>query len=69
MDLAQLPAGIPPPGVVPNFKNPPSLAQPIIAVHAVFLSLAVLFVALRLYTKIFLTRLLRWDDCEYPTLA
>lgn len=55
----------PPPGVASNFINPSSVANAIIIVQAVFLTLMLGFVTLRIYTKAFLIRSLGWDDCEY----
>lgn len=62
MELADIPAGLPPPGVTPNFVNPPSLRDPTITANAVFLSLSTVFVLLRIYTRKWLTRMLKWDD-------
>ncbi len=46
----------------PNFNNPPSLHPHIIAVGIVTSLLATAFVALRIYTRAFITRALWWDD-------
>jgi hypothetical protein len=48
-DLCQLPAAIPPPGVVPNFVNPESLAGGIVATAAVMLTWSSIFVAVRIW--------------------
>lgn len=51
MDPAQLagtPAGVPPPGVVPNFVNPHKNSPTLIAVGSVSLALMVCFVAVRI---------------------
>ncbi|KAI9883234.1 MAG: kinase-regulated stress-responsive transcription factor skn7 [Watsoniomyces obsoletus] len=52
----------PPPGVEPNFDNPPSLHHQIIAVATVLPLLAAIFVAVRIYTRAFISRCLWWDD-------
>ncbi|UKZ76613.1 hypothetical protein TrVFT333_004320 [Trichoderma virens FT-333] len=48
-DLCQLPAAIPPPGVVPNFVNPESLAGGIVATAVVMLTWSSIFVAVRIW--------------------
>lgn len=63
-DLSKIPAMKPPPGVTPNFINPPSIGNTIIVVNVVFLTLMLGFVILRIYTKGVLTRSLGWDDCK-----
>ena len=65
LDLAQLPAGRPPQGTSSNFINPVTLKTPVVAINVVFLSLATLFVILRLYTRRFLNRALGPEDCVY----
>ena len=53
----------PPPGVVPNFVNPDSIADTIRAV-AVFLAvLTTLSTAIRFYTKFFIVKAHGWEDC------
>lgn len=48
--LSQIPYGRPPPGVEPlNFVNPPTKEKPIIAVSAVTVALATIFVVGRVY--------------------
>jgi hypothetical protein len=48
---------IPPPlGVEPNIVNPPSQLQGNIALHTVCLTLATVAVAVRLYTRTFITK-------------
>lgn len=64
MDLSQIPAGRPPPGVVPNFKNPESLADSVIIVNSIFLALMLVFLTIRIYTKQFIAHGLGWDDCK-----
>ena len=52
----------PPPGVTPNFVDPPSQDAVIIAVHAVLLALATLFVSMRGLLRAFVLRSFGWDD-------
>jgi len=68
VDLSQIPSLRPPPGVIPNFKHPPSLADALIAVDVVFLALMLVAVGVRVYTKGFILRSLGWDDCEWLNL-
>lgn len=64
LPLSQVPALEPPPGVIPNLVNPPSLANTVIVVSVVFLTLMLFFVSIRIYTKGVLLRSLGWEDCE-----
>ncbi|KAL7907121.1 hypothetical protein GGI35DRAFT_79155 [Trichoderma velutinum] len=48
-DLCQIPAAPPPPGTVPNFVDPKSLATAIIAVSAVMLTWSTIFIAARIW--------------------
>lgn len=60
------PAMPPPPGVIPNFVNYPSREHEIIVIYSVFLGVSAFFVALRMYTRIFITRCVGYDDCKPP---
>ena len=62
--LSEIPALKPPPGIKPNFVNPPSYANALVTVNAVFLTLMLITLALRLYTKGVLLKSLGWDDCK-----
>lgn len=64
IDLSQIPAYPPPPGVVSNFVNPPSLATAIIVTSSVMVGVMVLCVAARMYAKAVVTHTVGWDDCE-----
>ena len=59
------PAGKPPPGVLPNFVNPPTLNTASVSAMTVELVLTTLFVSMRMYTKAFLMRSLWYEDCKY----
>jgi len=54
----------PPPGVTPNFINPPNRGNIVIVVNTVCASISLLFVGLRGYTSICITRRVRVDDCK-----
>ena len=51
VDLCLVPAAMPPPGVVPNFDNPESLATANIAVTVVMLTISTIFLAVRVFTN------------------
>lgn len=63
---AVVPAMPPPPGIVPNFENPDSRGDEIVNVYAVFLSIAFVFIVLRMYTRVAITRAVGLDDCKPP---
>lgn len=67
--LAKYPLALPPPGVIPNFVNPESHAYQLIITVAVCLSLVVVAVFMRLYTKQFITHSMGWDDCKAQVLT
>jgi hypothetical protein len=63
-NYADMPAGKPPPGVIPNFDDPESRA---IVMHigiSICLGVALVFVLLRIYVKLAVTRAWGWDDGE-----
>lgn len=62
--LEILPALPPPPGVTPNFIDPPSCADLGKGFVYTFLPLMVCFVILRIYTRARVSRGFGVDDCE-----
>ncbi|KAI1373948.1 hypothetical protein F4677DRAFT_427722 [Hypoxylon crocopeplum] len=62
MDPSQLPGGTPPPGVIPNFDNPVSLTPVCLIVIAITLPLMIIFLALRLYVRFWVSRTGGADD-------
>lgn len=62
--LAMTPAGIPPPGVIPNLINPHSNGPILIGVGSVLVALMTVFVAVRGYTKFKIVGKSTPDDCE-----
>lgn len=52
----------PPPGVTPNFVDPPDHQLGVVPILIVFNSLATIALALRLYTKIHILKLVGWED-------
>lgn len=65
-DLTKTPAGKPPPGVTPNFNDPPSLANATIAVAVVMMGLTMIFITVRLSAIVFLGKKAGIDDCNAP---
>ena len=59
----ELPALAPPEGVVPNFVDPENLAYT--SLWIVLLVIATVFVWVRMYTKIRITKKANLEDCEY----
>lgn len=62
--LADSPAGLPPPGIQPNFDNPPSKGQEMLILNVVFLPLMLIAVAMRLLVKAKFIHQFGWDDCR-----
>ena len=54
----------PPPGVTPNFTNPVYHSGAIIPLSAVFITLATIFLAIRIYTKAVILKVFGLEDCE-----
>lgn len=64
--LMEIPALPPPDGIQPNFVNPTdTVAKPLIAVNAIFMSLAFIAVSVRVISKRYISRQsFAWDDCK-----
>ncbi|OJI98269.1 hypothetical protein ASPVEDRAFT_880951 [Aspergillus versicolor CBS 583.65] len=62
LPLNQQPATPPPPGFKTNFVDPPSQQPAIIAMSAVFISLMLLAVSVRAYTRTLILKSWGWDD-------
>ena len=65
MDLSQMPALEPPPGVKPNFTNPESRAPDVLLTTGIITALMLIFVLLRLYTKAVVLKSFGWEDGEH----
>ena len=59
-----MPAGTPPPGVIPNLTDPPNLEAVTIAIGVLMIVLTALVVSARLYTNVFVIRSMGWEDCQ-----
>ncbi|MCJ1463139.1 hypothetical protein MMC07_001744 [Pseudocyphellaria aurata] len=60
--LKTIPAGDPPPGIQPNFSDPPTLFPALLGVGIAFLVLAVACFFIRIYTKFAISKRWGWDD-------
>lgn len=65
-DVPMIGAFPPPPGITPNFVDPPSIQRGFVAVLVVTLTISTLCIVLRAATR-FASRTINatWDDCEY----
>lgn len=59
----------PPPGIVPNFVDPYSIADTAKAVSVLFVVLTTLTTAIRLYTKFCIFKAHGWADCMCYSLS
>ena len=64
-NYANVPALAPPPGVVPNFHNPPSRAGEMRIAMGLCIGITSVLVVLRFYVKFAITHTLGWDDCKF----
>ncbi|KAK3323216.1 hypothetical protein B0T19DRAFT_199736 [Cercophora scortea] len=60
--LGDMPGAPPPPGITPNFINPPSQARGLLVVDFVFVALTLLAVSIRVFVRRRLTKSWGWDD-------
>lgn len=69
-DLAQNPpAGRPPPGVLPNYVNPPSKGPIFYYVGSILLFIMIVIFSTRMYVKFRIVKKRTWDDCESTSQA
>ena len=64
-NYAIVPALPPPPGVIPNFHDPPSRAPELRIGMGVCIGTTLVLLVLRLYTKLAITHTAGWDDCKF----
>ena len=67
-ELLEGPAMSPPTGVVPNFHDPPNLDAFVALTVTLCIGFGTLAVVLRMYTKVFILRVLAWEDCGFFSL-
>lgn len=58
-----LPALPPPPGISSKFIDPVTRAPAFVITCAVCITLMVICVTVRVYTKLYITKTWGWDDC------
>jgi len=58
------PASAPPPGVIPNLDNPPNSNKESLALVVVCITLTVLAIAGRAYSRMVIVKRLRVEDCK-----
>lgn len=63
MDPYDLPLAAPPPGIRPNPLHPESRAVVATSGIAICVFLMMVFVLMRVYIKLFISRTFGWDDC------
>ena len=68
MDPNTIPLEAPPPGVIPNFVDPPSQAFRMHITVAVCFSFMIPCVGARIYSKGFIVCAVGWEDCESSCL-
>ena len=66
VDYANLPVTSPPAGVLPNLEHPASRAMEAYVAMGICIGITLVFLVLRLYTKLCITHLWGWDDGESP---
>ena len=68
-ELLEGPAMSPPAGVIPNFHDPPNFDAFVALTLTLCICIGTLAVALRMYTKMFILRVLAWEDCGFSSLS
>jgi len=63
VDVYNTPAGLPPPGVVPDLVNPHYLHTIDLVTHVLCLVVSTIAVALRIFTKVYIMKQVRVEDC------
>ncbi|PQE12378.1 integral membrane PTH11 protein [Rutstroemia sp. NJR-2017a BVV2] len=70
-ERAMTPAGVPPPGIIPNFINGPTRAPLMNVVGTCMVAIMLVLASLRFYTKLVVVKKTTWDDsgsaCKYGT--
>jgi len=62
--LSTIAIGVPPPGTISNFVDPPNSGWGFIIVGAVLLPIMGIFMAIRADSKLRIIRKTTWDDCR-----
>ena len=67
-DINSIPAMQPPPGVIPNFDNPESMHPYVLGVAIGTIAVMVIAISIRVYTKAFIMRDMKWEECTWHHL-
>ena len=67
-ESSEIPGHLPPVGVNPNFVDPTSRGDTYTALATTIVTLMVILVTNRQYTKYFIIRKLGWDDCKHKII-
>lgn len=59
------PPSLAPPGVIPNYIDPPTIGNQIVVASMTPIGFAIIFVTLRLLIKWRVIKRLGWDDCKH----
>ncbi|EUC46020.1 hypothetical protein COCMIDRAFT_36324 [Bipolaris oryzae ATCC 44560] len=65
MDFSKIPAGIPPPGITPNFSNPADRMKTVIIASAFIQAITLVFVAVRVYVNVWMHKICIEDVLLY----
>ncbi|MCJ1320752.1 hypothetical protein MMC15_006093 [Xylographa vitiligo] len=60
--LDNIPAGLPPPGIIPNLVNPSQQGPTIVALDGIFVALMLVMVLIRIYVRARVVKIWGWDD-------
>jgi hypothetical protein len=63
-DLSSIPAMQPPPGMESNFDNPETMYPIVLGVAIATMTLMTIVVAIRIFTKAFIMRDMRIEECK-----
>ena len=69
MDHEFVPAGPPPPGVVPNLEHPDSYASVAVGTMSTLVVVTVIAMTTRLFTKFYIIGKVAFDDCAHLSQA
>ena len=67
--LLEGPAMSPPAGVIPDFDHAPNLDIYVAITITLCVIFATLAVLLRMYAKVFILRVLAWEDCRFTSTS
>lgn len=65
LDYSQMPSLAPPPGITPNFIDPPTMAPTSRILTGLTLAIMYCFLTLRVYTRVWVTCNFGIEDCKF----